>query len=399
MTCQLVFLTQRLAAPLHKPERSYPCFVDALSYVLAANRVTGMVARQIRARGGWGLAGDGIHDAAFLIVAQGSCWLRVAGHPPVQLVRGDVVMLPGGSAHALASSRSGRARPARELLAEHPPGEDGVADLGGSGPAAHLISGEFTFEHDRAHPVLSLLPPLLHIPGAAGAPATGVGELGTVVHMLATELAQPRPGSDTVVAHLADILFVHILRAWLTADDHPIPSWLGALNDSQIGAALARMHAHPDRLWTIESIAAEVAMSRAAFARRFTQLVGEAPLAYLTRWRLNLAARRLRDTDEPIAAVAGQVGYSSEYSFSRAFTRFHGEPPGRYRRRSRVSGATGFLHSVRDRRSCPGRPGRYGRLQARQAGPAAASPADVGRGQGRAVAGSPAAAGSRAAAA
>jgi len=114
-------------------------------------------------------------------------------------------------------------------------------------------------------------------------------------------------------------------------------------------------------------------------------LVGEAPLAYLTRWRLNLAARRLRDTDEPIAAVAGQVGYSSEYSFSRAFTRFHGEPPGRYRRRSRVSGATGFLHSVRDRRSCPGRPGRYGRLQARQAGPAAASPADVGRGQGRAV--------------
>jgi Cupin len=116
--------------------------------------------------------------------------------------------------------RGGRARPARELLAEYPPGEDGVVDLGGSGPAVHLISGEFTFEHDRAHPVLSLLPPLLHIPDA---PATGAGELGTVVHMLATELAQPRPGSDTVVAHLADIAFVHILRAWLTAHDQPGP--------------------------------------------------------------------------------------------------------------------------------------------------------------------------------
>jgi AraC-like DNA-binding protein len=308
--------------------------VDALSYVLAANRVTGMVAMQLRARGSWGLAGDGIHDAAFLVVAQGSCWLRVAGHSPIQLVRGDVVMLPGGSAHALTSSRNGRARPARELLAQRPAGEDGVVDLGGSGPVVHLIHGQFTFEHDQPHPVLSLLPPLLYIPGA---PA-GAAELAAVVQMLATELARPQPGSDTVVARLADILFVHILRAWVTAGHDPGPSWLGALRDSQIGTALARLHAHPDRPWTTESIAAEVAMSRAAFARRFTRLVGEAPLAYLTRWRLNLAARRLRDTDQPIAVVAGQVGYGSEYSFSRAFTRFHGQPPGRYRRRSRVSG-------------------------------------------------------------
>jgi AraC-like DNA-binding protein len=311
--------------------------VDALSYVLAANRVTGMVAMQLRARGSWGLASDGIDDCAFLIVAQGSCWLRISGHPPVQLVRGDILMLPRGSAAALTSSRNGRARPGRKLLAEHPPDEDGVVDLGGSGSAVHLIHGEFTFEHDRAHPVLSLLPPLMHIPGA---PADGAGELGTVVHMLASELAQPRPGSDTVVAHLADILFVHILRAWLAVHDSPGPSWLAALGDTQIGTSLARMHAHPDRPWTTESLAAEVAMSRAAFARRFTRLVGEAPLAYLTRWRLNLAARRLRDADEAIAVVAGQVGYSSEYSFSRAFTRHHGQPPGRYRRQSRAPSET-----------------------------------------------------------
>lgn len=306
--------------------------MDALSYVLAANRVTGMVAMQLRARGNWGLASDGIDDCASLIVAQGSCWLRVAGHPPVQLVRGDVVMLPRGSAAALTSSRNGRALPARELLAAYPPDEDGVVDLGGSGSAVHLIHGEFTFEHDQPHPVLSLLPPLMHIPGAPG----GTGELGTVVQMLASELAQPRPGSDTVVVHLADILFVHVLRAWLAVHDPPGPSWLAALGDPQVGAALARLHAQPDRPWTIESLAAEVAMSRAAFARRFTRLVGEAPLAYLTRWRLNLAARRLRDTDDPIAAVAGQVGYGSEYSFSRAFTRYQGQPPGRYRRQSRA---------------------------------------------------------------
>jgi AraC-like DNA-binding protein len=318
--------------------------VDALSYVLAANRVTGMVAMQLRARGSWGLASDGIDDCAFLVVAQGSCWLRVAGHPPVQLVRGDVVMLPRGSAAALTNSRNGRALPARDLLAAHPPGEDGVVDLGGNGSAVHLIHGEFTFEHDRAHPVLSLLPPLMHIPAAPGA---GAGELGTVVHMLASELAQPRPGSDTVVGHLADILFVHILRAWLAVHDTPGPSWLAALGDIQIGTALARLHAQPDRPWTIESLAAEVAMSRAAFARRFTRLVGEAPLAYLTGWRLNLAARRLRDTDDPIAAVAGQVGYGSEYSFSRAFTRHHGQPPGRYRRQSAPPSALPRRSAVR----------------------------------------------------
>jgi len=312
--------------------------VEALSYVLAANRVTGMVAMQLRARGTWGVAGDRIPDAAFLVVAEGACWLRVAGHPPAQLVRGDVVMLPGGSSHVLTSSRSGRGQPARELLAKHPPGQDGVVDLGGSGPVVHLIQGQFTFEHDRPHPVLSLLPPLLHVPGA---PASGAGELGTVVHLLTAELAEPRPGSGTVVAHLADILFVHILRAWLSTHEHSAPSWLGALRDRQVGAALARLHAHPDHPWTIESIAAEVTMSRAAFARRFTSLTGETPLAYLTRWRLNLAAQRLRDTDQPIAAVAGQVGYRSEYSFSRAFTRLHGQPPGRYRRQFRTPGEGG----------------------------------------------------------
>lgn len=311
--------------------------MDALSHVLAANRVTGMVAMRLHARGEWGMASDGIHDCAFLIVAEGECWIREKGTDgrPVRLARGDVLMLPGGGAHELTSSPDGCARPAREVLAEHPRDADGIVDLGGAGPAVHLIAGRFTFEQDRAHPVLSLLPPLLHIPaGPAG--DTAVGKLAGVVHMLATELAQPGPGTGTVVARLADVLLVHVLRAWLAAHEHPGPSWLGALRDDQIGAALARMHAHPELPWTVESIAAEVAMSRAAFARRFTELAGEAPLAYLTRWRLSLAARLLRDNNEPIAAVAAQVGYGSEYSFSRAFARLHDQPPGRYRRQSRA---------------------------------------------------------------
>jgi AraC-like DNA-binding protein len=320
--------------------------VEALTYVLAANRVTGMVGVQLRARGTWGCASTGIEDAAFLIVDQGTCWLRPRGHEPLQLVQGDIVVMPEGSPHVLASSRTGRAMPFPRVLVEHPMSEDGVVDLGGSGPAVNLIYGEFTFEHERAHPVLSLLPPLLHLPSSA---ATGGGELNAVVQLLAGELATPRPGSDTVVANLVDILFVHILRAWLATNTDAGPSWLRALRDPRIGTALAKLHADPARPWTIESIAAEVNMSRAVFARRFTSLVGEAPMTYLTRWRMNLAARRLRDTDEPIATVAAQVGYTSEYSFSRAFVRTYTQAPGRYRHQSRPidgGGSRGPRHAA-----------------------------------------------------
>ena len=130
---------------------------------------------------------------------------------------------------------------------------------------------------------------------------------------------------------MIDLLLIHVVRTWSAAGDER-PSWLRALNDPVIAHVIAVLHDRPAEPWTIERLAAEVHLSRATLARRFAELVGEPPLAYLTRWRMDLAARRLRDTTDPVETIARSVGYTSEYAFNRAFSRHRGLPPGRYRR-------------------------------------------------------------------
>ncbi|MCK9895830.1 helix-turn-helix transcriptional regulator [Frankia sp. AgB32] len=173
-------------------------------------------------------------------------------------------------------------------------------------------------------------------PPAPPAPP-GPGPLADTVRLLAGELAEPGPATTTLLDRLVDVLLIHVLRAWLQATSAgPSASWLRALNDPVASAALTALHADPGRAWTLHSLADHVAVSRATLARRFPALVGETPAAYLTRWRMDLAARRLRDTDDPIEVIARAVGYTSEYAFSRAFSRDRAIPPGRYRVRSRA---------------------------------------------------------------
>jgi len=179
-----------------------------------------------------------------------------------------------------------------------------------------------------AQSLLSLLPPVLHVPAD---PVAGT-QIAAVVSLLASELGTRDAGARAAVARLLDLLLIHAVRAWSAGAADQRPSWLRALNDPIIARALAALHARPDEPWTIELLGAEVHLSRATLARRFTELVGEPPLTYLTRWRMDLAARRLNDTTEPVEAIARGVGYRSEYAFNRAFSRHRGQPPGRYRR-------------------------------------------------------------------
>ena len=160
---------------------------------------------------------------SFLVVAQGAAGCAWSATRPSSSSGETSCCCLAGPPMRSPAPVTAATRPAREVLAEHPPGEDRVVDLGGVGPAVHVIGGEFIFEHDQPHPVLSLLPPLMHIPGAPAA----AGELSAVVHMLANELTQPRPGSNTVITHLADVMFVHILRAWLAVNDDPRPVLAG----------------------------------------------------------------------------------------------------------------------------------------------------------------------------
>ena len=176
------------------------------------------------------------------------------------------------------------------------------------------------------------MPDVLHIPAhnaEAGLDAT--------LRLLAHELARPRPGAAAVLDRLVDILLVQILRIWLGANvERTGPaSWLSALTDPVAGPALAALHTQPDRQWTVAALAAGINVSTATLARRFTAKVGESPAAYLTRWRMDLAAQRLRDTDDTVGSIARSLGYTSEYAFNRAFARHRGTPPGRYRSQTR----------------------------------------------------------------
>ena len=210
---------------------------------------------------------------------------------------------------------------------------DGDLVIAGAGAVTRFICAAYDYDHEVAHPLLSLMPPVVHIP--ASAPGDG-GAIQSTLRLLAGELGGRSPGSRSVVARLTDVLLVHMLREWLEGDQESA-SWLRALRDPQIAAVIAAMHERPAEPWTLATLAESVNLSRATLARRFTELVGEPPLTYLTRWRMDLAARRLRETTEPVSVIAHGVGYTSEFAFSRAFTRMRGEAPGRYRRALRAA--------------------------------------------------------------
>jgi transcriptional regulator GlxA family with amidase domain len=162
------------------------------------------------------------------------------------------------------------------------------------------------------------------------------------LRLLALEISRPQPGAAAVLNRIVDILLVQLLRAWLDSGQARAhtASWLSALTDPIAGPALAILHNQPGRDWTVTSLAAAIGVSRATLARRFPAQVGATPAAYLTRWRMDLAAQRLRDTEDTVGAIARSLGYTSEYAFNHAFTRARRISPGRYRTKSRATQRT-----------------------------------------------------------
>jgi AraC-like DNA-binding protein len=302
--------------------------MDPLADVMDVSRVRGAMLANVRAWAPWGLALPQSTGASFHALTSGTAWLRLDGADPVQLMPGDLLLLPTGVAHRLSSTPTGRCRPFDRSAKEELMTADGDLLLEGSGAVTTFVCAGYGYDQDVAQSLLSLLPPVLHVPAD---PVAGT-QTAAVVSLLASELGTRGAGARAAVARLIDLLLIHAVRAWSAGAADQRPSWLRALNDPVIARALAALHARPDEPWTIESLGAEVHLSRATLARRFTELVGEPPLTYLTRWRMDLAARRLKDTTEPVEAIARGVGYRSEYAFNRAFSRHRGQPPGRYRR-------------------------------------------------------------------
>jgi len=247
---------------------------------------------------------------------------------------GDVVLLPTNTPHELVSSVDARTDSLARFGTETPRTPKGDMVIRGPGAGTRVLCAAYDYDHEVAHPLLSQLPPVLHIP--AGMPGDEGGVAATL-SLLALELGARPPGSRAAVGRLIDVMLIHVMRAWLRRQaEDATGGWLLALRDPVVARAMNAIHQRPREPWTIESLAREVSVSRATLARRFAHLVGETPPEYLTRWRMDLAAQRLRDTDDTVAAIAAAVGYRSEYSFSRAFTRHRGLAPGRYRRDARA---------------------------------------------------------------
>jgi AraC-like DNA-binding protein len=206
---------------------------------------------------------------------------------------------------------------------------DGDLTLGASGAATTFVCAAFDYDLDVGEPLMGLLPPLIHVPTD---PVAG-RDVAAIVELLAMEVGARRPGSRAAAARLLDTLLIAAIRHWLDRQaDGEAPSWLRALRDPALARVLAALHERPAEPWTVESLAREVHLSRATLARRFAGVVGEPPLTYLARWRMHLAAQRLKYSTDTVEAIAREVGYTSQYAFNRAFTRHRGQPPGRYRR-------------------------------------------------------------------
>ena len=315
--------------------------MDVLASALAAMRLGPTRSARTEVHAPWGLRFRQVGGSTFHVVLDGGCWLLsdAAGTEPVRLRTGDVVFLRHGTAHVLADDP---ATPPTDFTPTgwSPGATIGRVDIDGPGDRALLVCGAYRLGRTRAHPLVEELPEVLHL-SAAQLPARG---LVSAVELLGGELEQDRPGRDGVVPALVDAMLLLILRAWLelrTETDPRPTGWAGAIADPGVGGALAALHAEPERPWTVAQLAARAGLSRSTFAEHFTTLVGAPPLGYLTWWRMTLAERILRESDAPLAAVARQVGYTSEFAFAKAFKREYGIAPGRYRGNSEAAPVAG----------------------------------------------------------
>lgn len=302
---------------------------DALTDVLNSIRMHGAVFSRAALSAPWGVESGTLHTGVFHAVVDGEAWVRHAdGARPVRLERGDVVLLPFGDNHLMTDDPRTPAKPIGLLTSVD---ERGMGHLvvDGGGEATSLICGTVTFADDLDRSVLAMLPPLILVRGREGALA---GEIATLITMIASEVDNPAPGSETVVARLSDALVVHVLRSHVASLPKAETGWLAALRQPGLRDALGAIHRHPDHRWSARELAAKAGMSRSTFFARFRDTVGESPSEYATRWRMNLAARMLRDEGRSVAHTARRVGYATEAAFSDAFKRHMGLRPGAYRR-------------------------------------------------------------------
>ncbi|MFF0338144.1 AraC family transcriptional regulator [Kribbella sp. NPDC004875] len=307
--------------------------MDVLSDLLQRAQATDAVVRQMVVTAPWSVTYADVPSLSVVATLGGSACLRLGDGVRRTLAAGDIALITGVDSYTIADGpetpayyviRDGQkytvdGEPVawREMLAPRTYG-DGLPG------ATTMVRGAYDLRGEVGRRVLALLPPLAVV---SATPRTR-----PALDMLTTEVAREEPGQDAVLRRLLDFVLVLALRAWCASPDAKLPSWYDALTAPGVGDALRLIHEDPAHRWSVAELAAKVGLSRATFAARFTALVGQPPLTYLTAWRMTLAADLLRTTTATIAAVAHQVGYEDPFAFTVAFKRTHHQPPTTWRR-------------------------------------------------------------------
>ena len=305
--------------------------VDPLGEALHLFRMSGTFYTRSEFSAPWGLLLPAMKGSMmFHFVTSGRCRLEVKGVPACVVEPGDLALVPHGEGHRLASGPGSFGSNLFDLPREAVSQRYDILRHGGGGAATTMICGAVRFDHPAAGQLVKLLPKLIRIEASS---SRHMDWINSTLRFMGAEAGDLRPGGEAVITRLADILVIQTLRAWIERDPAGQTGWLGALQDRQIGRVLSLIHRDPAGAWTLESLATSAAMSRSAFAARFSEVVGEPAMHYVARWRMNLALTWLKEDDAPVSAIADRLGYESEAAFSRAFKRLMGIAPGAARSR------------------------------------------------------------------
>ncbi|MEU4833070.1 AraC family transcriptional regulator [Streptosporangium sp. NPDC023615] len=314
--------------------------MDALTDFLDGPRARGAFLLRSILSPPWSLRIQDRAPLALAAVVRGEAWMVPDGGDPVRLGPGDVAVIRGPDPYTVADDP---VTPPQVMIhpgqrCTTPDGRDlkeamslGVRTWGNDPDgSAVILTGAYQMRGEISRRLLEALPPLLVLPEDAwDCP---------IIPLLTDEIVKDEPGQEAVLDRLLDLLLIAVLRAWFSRPEAGAPAWYRAHGDPVVGKALRLLHNNPAHPWTVADLAAETGVSRAALARRFTDLAGESPMAFLTGWRLAMAADLLRETNATVGAVARQVGYGSSFALSTAFKRVHGVSPQEYRTGTHASG-------------------------------------------------------------
>lgn len=320
--------------------------MDALSDLLQTVKLNGALFLEARFTAPWCALVHPSYVAAemlarfnpvmfFHILTGGRCKARLAaGGETIELAAGDLILMAQGDTHLLGSDLQLAPVDSDSLMRPALPGAMPTVDHGGGGDEARFLCGFLSCDKALCRPLLDALPRLLRVPlggGPAGAWLVSLAQRG------AQENTAPGPGAGTMLAKLAELMFVEAMRRYIESLPAQQTGWLAGLRDRHVGRALTLMHEQPAHGWTADELAERAGLSASALRQRFADLLGQSPMQYLTRWRLALAAATLRSSDRAVARVAQEFGYESEAAFNRAFKREFQMPPAAWRRQRKLA--------------------------------------------------------------